>query len=137
MRIKRFWNFGATSRPFNVFSSSPKKKKKLLDRLEHPHQWMHNFCKFTHLKHTFFYFTLLFLLKKKKKKPTSVYLLYIFIRIKYSFLNQHLATINAQSSGNHQPASIKNPHNHHHQASLHHQPTIKIPKPLIKIIKTH
>ena len=39
------------------------------------------------------------------------------------------------------PASI-NSYNHHHQASLHHQPTHQSPKttnqnPLIKIIKTH
>ena len=33
------------------------------------------------------------------------------------------------------PASIINPSNHYHQASLHHQPTHQIPKPLIKIIK--
>ena len=47
--------------------------------LEHPHQWMCKFYKFTHLKPTFFILYFHFY-----KTLTSVCLLYTFIQIKYS-----------------------------------------------------
>ena len=87
----------------------------------------------------FFYFTHTFL----QNTHISLSILHIY-SIKYFKANHHQpdqypATINDQYL-----AFIINPHNHHHQASLHHQPTHQNLShhqpgqyPWIKIIKTH
>ena len=68
--------------------------------LEHPHQLMQKFCKFTYLQpifsilHSHFY-----------KTPISVCLLYIFIQ--YKIFNPHPPSTH--------PATIINPPNHHLQ----------------------
>ena len=110
-------------------------------------------------KHVFFYFTHLLL----QNTYISLSILHIY-SIKYLFLN-HLTQYPSLSLSdptlpkitNTQPPSTINPHppsthpatineiNHHHQASLHYQPTHQNPKttnqnhqnPLIKIIKHH
>ena len=90
--------------------------------LEHPHQWMQNFCIFTHLKPTFF-----ILHSHFYKTPTSVCLLYTFIQIKYckTFVSwvSYAKLINTFDQSTHQNPS-------------HHQPDQYPSKPTINPINT-
>ena len=92
---------------------------------------MHNLCPFCKKKHAFLYFTHSFL----QNTNISLSILHIY-SIKYSkpshhHPDQYIATISDQYL-----ASIINPHNHHHQASLIINPPIKI-STTINPINTH